>query len=127
MNLSSMISNAALMPRPITTEGFSINRRSGFSSPEAIRADLELQRMLLIYAANKAQRVPSYAMRNGQRVIVWEVRFPKGSRYKNGPLSISPSEAMAGNYYRNNCFSGISINEAQGDRNAVGKELRGAR
>ena len=117
------IEQAILIPSPITMAGYQLTHVRGIDSETDASADLELQRMIAIYESARAALHPRLALQHGKRVVYWEVKFPANSPHKSGPLSQSPSEAMAKNYYRNKCFPGITITAARGNQNIVGSLL----
>ena len=94
----------ALFPAPIKADTYLESIRWGkIGTVEEAAGKQEFARMLTIYEAFGAVQQP-LKYRSGREV--WEVRFPPGSRWSNGPEMPSAFEAMVENYVRNHRFAG---------------------
>lgn len=72
-------------------------------TPAQAVAKAEMARMLQVYERFGAMQQP-LRFTNGK--VVWEVRFPPGSKWLSGPEAPSAYLAMMDNYLRNNRFPG---------------------
>ncbi len=106
-----------LAPVPIKADSLLAGIQWGkLGTPEQAAAKSELARMMRIYQRECAWKQPIKVEKKG---VVWEICFPEGSRFKSGPRSENPWQALLDNYARNFKFKGILANEMRSSGDAL--------
>ncbi len=82
-------------------------RWSRLGTPEEAIAKTEMSRMLQVYQRFGAVQQPIRTITEKKITrVLWEIRFPPNSRWKNGPQRPSAYEAMLDNFVMNDKFPG---------------------